>query len=329
MSIRIEPHTPAHKDTWEAFIESSRNGTLFHTRRFLAYHPEGTFSDASLLFYKDDHLVAVLSAALIEESGKKMLVSHPGASYGGLVLSPKYGMKETGEIVDALMAYAGAEGYAGIRFFRLPPPSVRRTYSDDQEYWLYQKQWKVFRYELATSLFLRGLTTEETLLESYEGKCRNAVRQGMKGGATVSVSDDLDQFWPVLEETLKARHGTKPTHTLEAFKALRASCPGEARLIAAEHEGKIIAGIVFVTLHDKALYTLYIAQNFEFQNLRPLPLLVHELAKLALAEKRDVLHFGISTEDGGKEVNEGLFFFKESFGGVSVRRESWECTLPA
>lgn len=328
MSIHIEPYTPAHQEAWEAFVKDSRNGTLFHTRRFLAYHPEGAYKDASLLLYKDDHLVAVLPAAVVEDNGKKMLVSHPGASYGGLVLSSKYGMKETGEMVDALMAYARVEGFAGIRFLRLPPPSVRRAYSDDQEYWLYQKNWKMFRYELATSLFLQGIT-EETLLETYEGKCRNAVRQGMKGGATVSVSDDVDQFWPVLEETLNARHGTKPTHTLEAFKALQASCPGEARLIAAEHEGKIIAGIVFVTLHSKALYTLYIAQNFAFQQLRPLPLLVHELAKLALIEKRDVLHFGISTEDGGKEVNEGLFFFKESFGGVSVRRESWECTLPA
>lgn len=309
-------------------MNDSRNGTLLHTRRFLAYHPEGTFTDASLMFYKDDHLAAVLTAAAVEQDEKKILTSHPGASYGGLVLSPKYGMKETGEIIEGLMTYAAQNGYAGIRLFRLPPPSVRKKYSDDQEYWLYQKGWKVFRFELATSLFLKGLT-EETLLESYEGKCRNAVRQGMKGGATVSLSTDVDQFWPVLEETLNARHGTKPTHTAEAFKALCASCPGEVRLLAAEHEGKIIAGIVFMTLHNKALYTLYIAQNFEYQNLRPLPLLVHEVAKLALTEGRDVLHFGISTEDGGKEVNEGLFFFKESFGGVSVRRESWECTLGA
>jgi hypothetical protein len=81
---------------------------------------------------------------------------------------------------------------------------------------------------------------------------------------------------------------------------------------------------VFATLHDRALYTLYIAQDFAQQGKRPLPLLVHELACLTLREGRDVLDFGISTEAGGTVVNDGLFFFKESFGGESVRRESWE-----
>lgn len=323
MSLTIQQYCPEDAVAWDAFVHTSRNGTLFHTRRFLSYHQEGTFTDASLIIRDAQTIVALLPAALVDG----VLVSHPGASYGGLVLPWNSGMKETGEVIDAVMAYAQQKQYLGIRFLRLPPPSVRRRFSDDQEYWLYQRGWKTFRFELATSLFLRGLT-EETLLSSYDGKCRNSVRQGMKSGLTVALSDDIDTYWPMLEATLEARHHTKPTHTLQQFARLREMCPQEARLITASHEGKIIAGIVFVTLHDKAVYTLYIAQDFAFQHLRPLPVLVHALAELSIREGRDVLHFGISTEDSGKEVNDGLFFFKESFGGVSVRRESWEYTFP-
>jgi hypothetical protein len=52
--------------------------------------------------------------------------------------------------------------------------------------------------------------------------------------------------------------------------------------------------------------------------------LLTEAIRLAIQEKRRVLHLGVSTEDGGKKINEGLFFFKESFGCRPVRRESWE-----
>jgi len=140
----------------------------------------------------------------------------------------------------------------------------------------------------------------------------------------VGLSEDATAFWPILEGALSERHSTHPTHTLAQFQRLQACCPGEVRLLAAFEGTKMIAGIAFVTLHDDSLYTLYIAQDFAFQHLRPLPLLMHELLKLAVSEHRTVVHFGISTEDAGKTVNDGLFFFKESFGGQSVRHESWQ-----
>ena len=326
MSIRIEPYQPEHKAVWEAFVAASCNGTFFHTRRFLSYHAEGRFTDASLLFYKDTNLVAVLPAAAVDEEDGRWIVSHPGATNCGLVLSERYGMHDTGEIVDAFMEFARGQGYNGARFLRLTPTYLQRFASDDQEYWLYQRGWSLFRFELSTALILSSLT-EATLLDSFDGKCRNAVRQGLRSGVTVALSDDFDQYWPILEETLQPRHNTHPTHTLEEIKRLRDIAPQEVRLLAAFREGRMIAGIVFITLHDQAMYTLYIAQRYSEQHLRPLHLLIYELMALSLREGRKVFHFGISTENHGSIVNEGLFFFKESFGGVSLRRESWQCTF--
>ena len=99
------------------------------------------------------------------------------------------------------------------------------------------------------------------------------------------------------------------------------------RLFGAYLEKKLIAGVVVITLHEKAVYTLYMAQDYEQQKHHPLHAIVATLAELCRKEKRSVVHFGISTEDGGTRVNPGLFFFKESFGGRSVRRESWVLEL--
>lgn len=311
---------------WDAFVAESRNGTFFHTRRFLGYHPAGKFKDASLFFEKDDNICATLSAAAVEEDGKRWLVAHPGASYGGLVLSHKCGMAETREILDALMTHAKGAAFHGVRFLRLTPPSVRRASSDDQEYWLYQTGWQLMRFELATSLFLTGVA-EEDVYALFSGKCRNAVRQGERSGLVVRESQDFASFWPILEGMLQARHAAKPTHSLPEIQKLKQLCPEDIRLFAAYDGDRMVAGTVGIVLHPGAIYTLYMAQDYEYQEKRPMHLLLAHVAKLCIREKKSVLHFGISTEDGGKVVNDNLFFFKESFGGRSVRRESWQYAL--
>jgi hypothetical protein len=58
-------------DEWDNFVETSDNGTIFHKRRFLSYHPEGKFKDASLIFRKQNKLFSIFPAVEIERDGKK------------------------------------------------------------------------------------------------------------------------------------------------------------------------------------------------------------------------------------------------------------------
>ena len=70
-------------EEWDEFVEQSDNGTMFSKRRFLSYHDKNKFNDKSIYITKDGKLHSVFTAALIERDGKKILSSHPGASYGG------------------------------------------------------------------------------------------------------------------------------------------------------------------------------------------------------------------------------------------------------
>lgn len=322
LSIELRQYQAQDKELWDDFVWKSRNGTIFHTRQFLSYHDPKKFTDHSFIFSKDGAIVGVLTGAM----EGKTFVSHPGASYGGIVLSPELGMKETGEMLDALIEYGKKEKWAGVTFLRLTPPSVRKYSSDDQEYWLHQKGFQIERFELASSLFLKGKNAE-TLPDTFTGKCRNALRKAEKSGLTFKETDDFKSFWKILESTLTERHQSKPTHSIDEIESLKKLFPKHIRLFAAFKEKEMIGGIVTFTLHDKAIYTLYIAQNYEHQELRSVHLIVTELARVCIKEGKDVLHFGISTEEKGKVVNDGLFFFKESFGAVSVRRESWSITF--
>jgi hypothetical protein len=73
-----------------------------------------------------------------------------------------------------------------------------------------------------------------------------------------------------LELLLGARHGVKPTHTLEEIEKLHSLLPKQCRLLAAYDGDKLIGGIVLVTLHDRAMYSLYMAQEYEYQKHHPI-----------------------------------------------------------
>ena len=322
MSLTLVPHTADKDAKWDAFVAASRNGTFFHTRRFLAYHPEGRFADASFWVMDGETPVAVLPAAIKDSK----LIAHPGASYGGVVLAANVGVKESGEILAAITEHAKAKKLAGMSFVRLTPQSIRQGFSDDQEYWMFQQGWTCTRFEMDGAIDASALT-EELLMGSLTGKCRNMVRQAERAGISVKVTQDFAGFWKILEATLTGRHGTKPTHTVEEIIKLKTLCPNDVRLFGAYKADVLVGGIVVVTINNAALYTLYMAQDYAHQKEHPMHMILVEVLKAAIREKRRTLHLGVSTEDGGKVINEGLCFFKESFGCKPVRRESWELPL--
>lgn len=326
MSLKIESYTGKWEKTWDGFVANSRNGTLFHKRRFLAYHPAERFEDESLIFLDGEKIIGLLPAAKKTDNGKIFLVSHPGASYGGLVLPLGSGMKETGEMLEAVKDFAEKKGYAGISFLRLPPSSLQVESSEDQQYWMYRQGYQMTRCEMDGAVDVSSMN-ETDILASLTGKCRNMVRQAERGNVRVSISDDFKTYWSLLESVLEARHGAHPTHTLDEIIRLKSLLPNDIRLLAAFINGKMVAGTVLVTINSRAIYTLYMAQDYASQKFHPMHLVLVEALKLAIREKRRALHLGVSTEDGGTKVNEGLFFFKESFGCRPVRRESWELAL--
>ena len=85
MLIKVKKFINKNTTIWDNFINCSNNGTLFHYRSFLNYHENIDFEDHSLLFYKDDKLIAVLPAAIKADH----FISHPGVSFGSFIYNNK------------------------------------------------------------------------------------------------------------------------------------------------------------------------------------------------------------------------------------------------
>lgn len=99
-------HSKISSDEWNHFVEQSDNGTIFHRRDFLSYHPPERFKDNSLVFLKGEKIFTLFPAADVELNGERILYSHRGASYGSFVYESSLNIKDAFNLVELLIDYA-------------------------------------------------------------------------------------------------------------------------------------------------------------------------------------------------------------------------------
>ena len=88
MDFRIIKYTEDKEKEWDDFIiNRALNGTFLQSRRFLNYHPKNRFVDASYMIYDSkNHLIAICPACEKNEANVKILFSHSGSTYGGIII---------------------------------------------------------------------------------------------------------------------------------------------------------------------------------------------------------------------------------------------------
>ena len=74
--IKIKKFSKNNYATWDSFVLEANNGTLFHLRKFLSYHPEDRFKDHSLEIYKKNTLLSVFPAADMSINDKNIFKSN-------------------------------------------------------------------------------------------------------------------------------------------------------------------------------------------------------------------------------------------------------------
>ena len=72
MGITVRKYKQSELEAWDNFVKLSNNGTLFHSRKFLNYHPKDRFLDNSLIFQTNGNIISVLPAAIRKLKSKKV-----------------------------------------------------------------------------------------------------------------------------------------------------------------------------------------------------------------------------------------------------------------
>lgn len=171
------------------------------------------------------------------------------------------------------------------------------------------------------TIMLNLIDDEETLLAHMKEKWRYNVRLAARKGVTVreaQSSDDVRAWYELMRVTSERDHFGIHTldYYLHAWRHLASA--GLARLLLAEYNGQLLAGIFVTTFGDEAIY-LYGASSNEQRNLMPNYLLQWEAirsAKSAGATRYDF--WGIPATDEEDAALAGVYRFKRGWGGHIV-----------
>jgi len=305
-------------EAWDALVASSSSGTFLHTRRFLSYHGD-RFADRSLVLEDERGVWCGVFPAALDTADAAVVVSHPGISYGGLLHAGELSGPDAVQALRTVCRHYGGQGMRALRYKAVPWIYHRRPAQDDA-YALFRADAKLYRRDLSTAIDLgaRGRLSERR--RRGIDKARKQGVEVVEGFAAASA------FWDVLTENLAARHDVKPVHTLEEMALLQSRFPNEIRLLVAKHAGLVVAGaLLFET--DRVSHAQYIAATPKGRELAALDAVFDVAIQRASAGGRRYFDFGISTEQGGKLLNEGLYEFKAGFGGSGVVHDFYEIAL--
>ena len=315
--IKVKNFSKNNYIVWDAFVRNANNGTIFHLRKFLNYHYDGRFKDNSIEFYKGNNLLSVFPAADIIKEGKRLLVSHPGASYGSFITKENLSIKDAIEMVEALNDYAIRVGFDGVQM-TIPPSFYSNRVSNYIEYALISRGFDYFSREVTSTLIIGE--NEDEILKKFKSSHQRAVKKSQNLGVKVKITNKVDEFFSILETNLKIRHDVKPTHTIDELKTLIDLFPEEINVFGAFYNHQMIAGVLNITVKTGVALAFYISHKNEFQELRPLNLLFFNIFKWAITKDIKMYDFGTFTVDG--IANMGLGRFKENFGASGVFRDS-------
>ena len=310
------------EQSWDLFVPKTNNGTLFHLRSFLNYHPKTRFNDHSLMVRKKGGLFSLFPAAEQILKSKKTLISHPGSTVGSFTLPENLSIADSFNLVEKLIEYAKNENFQRIRI-SLPPNLYQRRISNYMEYSFFKFGFIYAKREVTSILFLED-TIEKTKMKFRPSHLR-AVRKALDKNIVVRQSKNIGDFYAILKNNLEIRHGVSPTHSLEELINLFNLFPDKIRLFAAFLDGMMIAGVVTFQINQRVLLAFYISHDDRYSHLRAVNILFYNIFEWAIESKFKVFDFGIFTVNG--EPNMGLGRFKENFGASGIFRDTIELNL--
>jgi len=308
-TYRVAAYGPQWAEAWNQLISEAKNATFLFHRDFMEYHAD-RFKDASQCIFKGDTLVAVFPANIKDEKW----ISHGGLSYGGLVVRSEVKFAAYAEMLLTLLEAADAKGVKEVIIKAMPDIYCSQP-SQELDYLSFIAGAKILKVESASTIALNNaLPIQSNRLEG--------VKKAQKSGLHIAKSDDFEAFWnSILIPNLEARHEAKPVHTAAEIAALQATFPDQIHLYLVFDKERIVGGaVLFETL--TTAHVQYIAAGGDRQQLGTLDYLFEQLIKEEFKAK-DYFDFGISTVDGGLELNSGLLYWKECFGARTTANKTY------
>ncbi|MDE7403290.1 MAG: GNAT family N-acetyltransferase [Muribaculaceae bacterium] len=310
----VMPYTSQFAPRWNEFVKSARNSTFLFERGYMDYHAD-RFRDCSWIALKNGRVAALLPGNVDEDM---ILHSHGGLTYGGWILPQ--GHIDGSDLLHifevAVETWRSREisvlDYKPLPFIFADKPSQEDIYA------LFRLGAEQTECNLSAAIDLR----EEVKFNQLQ---RRHLKKALQlPGLKISETEDIEAFMSMLGECLAERHGVKAVHTAGEISLLKSRFPENIHFFVSKIEGQPQAGICIydcgATVHAQYIATTALGRELNLLT----PLVAHIIEKYA---DRRFLDFGISNEDHGLVLNEGLLRQKYSYSATGVAYTRWSLKL--
>ncbi|PVY38214.1 GNAT family N-acetyltransferase [Pontibacter virosus] len=301
--VAVVRYSSGHKSGWDAFVKASKNGTFLFLRDYMEYHAD-RFKDHSLLFYYKDKLVAVLPAS----TSNKELHSHAGLSYGGMVSGKKMKSQLMLQVFEALVRYSREQHFSAL-YYKAIPHIYHQLPAEEDLYALFRYGAILYRRDVNSVIDLGNRLPYNQLRKRKINKAASYTLE-------IRESQDYGTYMQMASQLLGEKYQLNPIHTAEELIRLSNSFPENIKLKAIYEGEEMVAGLVIYETATVA-HSQYICSNARGQKLAALDCLTDYLINKVYPHKK-YFSFGVSTEQQGLYLNEGLASYKESYGARTV-----------
>jgi Acetyltransferase (GNAT) domain len=311
-ALRVRRYGAGDAADWNALVVRSRTPHFLFDRGYMEYHRD-RFEDCSLMVFDGERFVAGLPA---NREGR-VVISHGGLTFGGLITDPSLGARRTLVAFTAILDFLASLGVREL-VYKPVPHIYHEIPAEEDLYALFRHDAQLVRRDLSATL--------RPAHRSRMSKGRRAaVARAQRLGVTVEASVAFSEFMTIETHALEARHDTRPTHTPTEMAVLARRFPDQISLVGGFYEGRLIAGVV-VYETEVVAHAQYIGACEEGYELHALDAVMEHLLTDRFREKR-FFDFGISTIDAGRVLNEGLVRNKESFGGRGTAYDTYQLRI--
>ena len=312
MTITVQRYTTEKLEEWNDFVKNSKNGHFMFDRHYMDYHAD-RFCDHSVKVFDKNKLIAVMPA----NADGKFLHSHQGLTFGGFIVTNKMTQAVMLNCFSHLIDYAKSKGFISI-IYKVVPHIFGTSPAEEDLYGLFRQNAKLIRRDASSGINLDHRIAYNSLKKR---KIKKASAEGVEFSET-----SLERFWPLLDLVLNTKHGTKPVHSLDEIQLLQRRFPNNIRCFGGFTDDDLIAGLVYY-LNNGVVHAQYIANSEKGRTNGALDFVTDRSIEHFQNEGFRFFNFGISTENAGTFLNEGLIFNKEGFGARTVCFDHYEIKL--
>lgn len=289
--------------------------TIFSSPKFLDYH-KSRF-DTEYLVYSENGK-DLFAIPLVKKGG--LLISHPGATYGGLIE-----LSEIDNYEDTLQRFI-SELKQNKYELEIKLPSKL----------LVDKKSNKF-IDLIETKFKPILSEEETIVDLQKTNFENLSTSGFNKGHKTEIArfaknitsdfqiinnKHFQKYYDILYQNTQ-KFNSEPTHSFEEFTLLHNLFPEKIKTycVLDKENKEVISGITIFILNNISVSGFYSTYNYNLgkEYLGSLKYSYWKLFRALQLENYKFFNFGIDVKHG-ELPNDGLRYFKDGFGGYQLNR---------